>query len=70
MKGGITPRKWRRQSELFKPDPVFYRQHKERGHHWAGGEIQTPDFLVVKNIDKLKATDFVWDLFSKLPTIR
>lgn len=39
----------------------------ELGHHWAGGMSQAPEFLVGKSSDKLKATDVIWEFFSKHP---
>lgn len=37
------------------------------GHNWAGGVSQAPEFLVGKNTAKLKATDAIWDFFTKHP---
>ena len=37
----------------------------DQGHTWAGHKSLLPEFMVGKTTDKLNATDFIWDFFTK-----
>lgn len=57
------------RSEIYGPGrdgaEVAYITVEGLGHTWAGGKSLLPELMVGKTSEKLNATDFVWDFFSK-----
>ena len=44
---------------------VIYVTVEGLGHTWAGGKSILPESMVGKTSDKIKATDAIWDFFTK-----
>lgn len=44
---------------------VIYVTIEGLGHTWAGGKSLLPESMVGKTSDKIKATDAIWDFFTK-----
>ena len=46
-------------------DVVVFCTIDGHGHHWPGGRVVLPAALAGENTAKLKATDVIWEFFSK-----